>query len=247
MSAALFDTPHTLSAPRYVSHRGFTPMAPENSLPGFTYAGLLGQWAIETDVHRTRDGVLVCNHNETTGEMYDGAACIRETAWAELEPLRIKAGNRADCFDGDALRMPLFREYLAICRRFHSVPFIELKTDDARPVIDAVREAGFEDGGVVMSATRLEWLLEARRLAPGLFIHHIFGNDAGMERLASLGNAGMSWRVDDPRARPADLIERTRRAGLRVCLRAADSIETVRVMLDLGLDYLPTNRMHGRV
>jgi len=36
---------------RYISHRGFTPLAPENSLPSFYYAGLLGQWAIETDVH----------------------------------------------------------------------------------------------------------------------------------------------------------------------------------------------------
>lgn len=49
----LFSTPQTLSHPRYVSHRGFQPMAPANSLPSFEYAGYLRQWAIETDVHFT--------------------------------------------------------------------------------------------------------------------------------------------------------------------------------------------------
>ena len=44
----IFDTPHPV---RYISHRGFMPLAPENSLAGFEYAGLLSQWAIETDVY----------------------------------------------------------------------------------------------------------------------------------------------------------------------------------------------------
>ncbi len=245
MATKLFDTPHAPVRPRYVSHRGFTPLAPENSLPGFAYAGLLGQWAIETDVHRTRDGVLVCIHNDTVDAMYDGTGTIREQVWAALSGLRLKAGNRLDCFAGDDLRMPLFDEYLAICRRYGCVPFIELKTDDAQPVIDAVRAAGFDDGTVVMSSVRLERLLEARKYAPGMFVHHIFGNERSIERLAPLGNAGMSWRVDDPLAKPVELIEKAHRAGLRVCLRAADSTEAVRVMLGLGLDYLPTNRMHA--
>ena len=68
----LFSTPQTLSHPRYVSHRGFQPMAPANSLPSFEYAGYLRQWAIETDVHFTRDGVAVCCHNDTVDATFDG-------------------------------------------------------------------------------------------------------------------------------------------------------------------------------
>ena len=32
--------------PRLFSHRGFTPVAPENSLASFTAAGRLGYWGI---------------------------------------------------------------------------------------------------------------------------------------------------------------------------------------------------------
>ena len=60
----IFDIPKT----HFISHRGFTPLAPENSLPSFYYAGLLGQWAIETDLHLTRDGKIVCCHNDTIDE-----------------------------------------------------------------------------------------------------------------------------------------------------------------------------------
>ena len=46
------------SFPRLIAHRGFTPLAPENSLFAFEVAGRLGFWAIESDVHETRDGLL---------------------------------------------------------------------------------------------------------------------------------------------------------------------------------------------
>ena len=53
----IFEIPKT----HFISHRGFTPLAPENSLPSFYYAGLLGQWAIETDLHITKDGAIFKN------------------------------------------------------------------------------------------------------------------------------------------------------------------------------------------
>ena len=42
-----------------------------------------------------------------------------------------------------------------------------------------------------------------------------------------------------------EAVRRAKEAGLRVCLRAGDTEEAVRRMLELGLDYIPTNRMHG--
>ena len=81
----IFDRPHAV---KYISHRGFQPLAPENSLPSFEYAGLLGQWAIETDVHVTLDGQLVCCHDERLERTFDGEGRIEEMTWAELSALR---------------------------------------------------------------------------------------------------------------------------------------------------------------
>lgn len=227
---------------RFVSHRGFQPLAPANSLPSFYYAGLLGQWAIETDLHLTRDGEIVCCHNDAVDTYCAGTGKISEMTYAEL--LRLPLINRVECFSDADRRIPKFSEYLEICRRFGSVPFIELKTDDAEAVFAYMRRCGFEDGEIVMSSARLARLEECRRVSKTAFIHWIFGKEEGLERLASLGNAGLSWKIADPFECPAEKISLAHGMGLKVCLRAADDLRSLARMQELGLDYVPTNTLH---
>ena len=232
------------SKTKFISHRGFQPLAPENSLPSFTYAGLLGQWAIETDVRKTKDGILVCCHNGEIDTYCDGVGAIAEMTLEELRRVSIVKGNRVDCFTAEERRIPTFSEYLAICKRYGSVPFVELKTDDAEAVIHQLRAEGFSDEEVVMSATHAERLYETRRVSERMFVHWIFAKEEGLDAFATLGNAGISFRIADPFACTFDQIESAKRRGLRVCLRAADSVATVARMKELGLDYFPTNCMH---
>ena len=241
----LFDLPQQENRVRYISHRGFQPMAPANSLPSFVYAGLLRQWAIETDVHETKDGVLVCCHDARVDALFDGEGEIREMTWRELSQLRMKTGNRLSCLSDEEKRMPLFSEYLSVCRQYGSIPFIETKMENVKKIMDAVQENGFAEDEVVMSTARLDWLIETRKHAKHVFVHWIFGTEERLEELARLGNAGMSWNYTDPFASPAEKIRLSKEAGVKVCLRAADSLEAVRHMLSLGLDYLPSNCMHN--
>ena len=243
----IFDIPQTAETPRYISHRGFQPLAPANSLPGFRYAGLLGQWAIETDVHFTRDGKAVCCHNPTVDDTFDGVGAIADMTWKELSALRMNTGNRLDCLTDSDRRIPLFSEYLAVCRKYHSVPFIELKTDDAERVVRLVREAGLEDGGAVMSSVSLDRLAETRKYTKDMFVHWIFGNEENMDRLVGLGFSGMSWNDSDWEHFPQEKIDLCHRHGVRVCLRAGDSRAAVGHMLAMGLDYIPSNCMHGEL
>jgi len=241
----LFDIPQTAEHPRFVSHRGFQPLAPANSLPAFEYAGRLGQWAIETDVHMTRDGHLVCCHNKTVDETFNGTGAIKEMTLKECRKLRMNTGNRLECLRDEQKVMPLFSEYLAICKKFGSVPFLELKTEDSEAVMRAVEESGIGQEGVVCSSGYYDYLVLARKAAPKAFMHLIFAKEEQVEDMARMGNAGLSWRINDPLARPVELIKLAHDHGLKVCLRAGDTVESVRIMLELGLDYIPSNCMHG--
>lgn len=241
----LFCEEHNPNKIRYVSHRGFTPLAPENSLPSFAYAGQLGQWATETDVHMTKDGVLVCNHDYTIDRMFNGVGEIKEMTLAEINEYRIDSGNRLDCFEDDALRMPLFSEYLAICRKYGSIPFIEMKTEDADPLIWALHKEGFGDGEVVMSSGNFNALMSVNRIAPDMFLHWIFAKDEHIEELAQCRYAGLSLNETDlSKEWLPGRIKEIKAMGLKICLRAGDSVETVRKMMEFGLDYIPSNCMH---
>lgn len=238
----IFDRPR---AARFISHRGFQPLAPANSLPAFAYAGQLGQWAIETDVRMTADGVLVCCHDAEVDALFAESGSIADMTWEEIAPLRMTTGNRRECFPEAILRMPRFVEYLNICRHAGSIPFIELKTDDVEAVINTLHEKGWRDDEVIMSSCSLERLAETRRLAPDMFIHWIFAKEERIGELATLGNAGLSWKIADAFACPPEKIALAHDAGLKVCLRAADDEATVKHMIALGLDYMPSNCMHA--
>ena len=54
-----------MSYPSLCAHRGFSSVAPENSMPAFGAAVALGAEEIEFDLWSTKDGVLVSCHDET--------------------------------------------------------------------------------------------------------------------------------------------------------------------------------------
>ena len=222
----------TLDQPKLIAHRGFAVSAPQNSRSAFRAAGERGFWAIETDVRAAGDGVLVCCHDGTVDSLYDGTGAVEAYAWAELSRLR--------CRDARTERMPLFSEYLDICRTYGAVPFLEIKTAPVAAVL-AEALARFKPEEIVLSSLRLEHLLEARSLCEGVFLHHIFSDPEQMIHLSKLGRCGVSYKYADLKEVPPGLIEETRRRGVLVCLRAGDTPEAVRRMIALGLDYIPTN------
>ena len=50
--------------PLAIAHRGGMGLAPENTLAAFGRATSLGLTYLETDVHTTRDGHVVCFHDD---------------------------------------------------------------------------------------------------------------------------------------------------------------------------------------
>jgi glycerophosphoryl diester phosphodiesterase len=236
----IFDAPNTPRKPRFIAHRGCLSLAPENSLPAFEEAAKRGFWAIETDVRITKDARLVCCHDATLKKMFGAGGRIADLTFDEIQKLRLSSGNRLGDHPEGRLRMPLFSEYLEICKGGGCVPFIEIKDDVTSRVLRLVRDLGMEDGAVI-SSIEFAHVEEARRLSKKVFIHHIFSDGEHMGKLAALGYAGLSYDHKNLDAVPAGLIETTHRAGVRVCLRAGDTRETVLKMLEMGLDYIPTN------
>ena len=223
---------------KLIAHRGYAVHAPQNSLEAFEAAGMLGYWAIETDVHKTKDGVLVCNHDATVDHVFNGSGEIRAMSWAELSELRFREEHR----NGSMLDagMPTFRQYLEVCRRYHAVPFIETKTMDVEAVLMQAFEY-FEPEQVVLSSVNMEHLRLARRASDRVFLHHIFSDEVSIKELAQMKPAGVSLNYPDLDAFDPRWVDVVHGYGLKLCLRAGDSAEHVARMKSLGLDYIPTN------
>ncbi len=71
------------------AHRGGSEAGPENSMVAFEAAVRLGYRYVETDVHCTRDGVLVAFHDARLDRLTDRVGRIAALDYAEVREARI--------------------------------------------------------------------------------------------------------------------------------------------------------------
>ena len=245
------------------AHRGFQPEGPENTALSFEAAGKHGFDYIETDVLMTADGELVCIHDSTLDRTTNGSGKVHAMTYAEILQYRIDTaacGFDISSADSSKLYVPTFREYLDICKKYGSKPFIELKSvgkDVIKKTIDTALEY-FAPEDIVISSSSLSLLKTSYNLNRDIFCHLIWGDqtDAGYEKsIKTLSkmtnsdgkvNAGIAFNIQGLSDsanfdRAKGWIAKAKAASLLTCLRAADDMNEIRKMFELGIDYYPTN------
>jgi len=112
--------------PRVCAHRGFSTIAPENSMPAFGAAVAMGTDEIEFDLWYTKDKEIVSIHDSTLERVSDGIGKVYEYTYEELlkYDFGIKFGEK---FKG--LKILRFEDIL---KKFacHTVMNIHIKTID---------------------------------------------------------------------------------------------------------------------
>ena len=101
---------------RIFAHRGNSSVYPENTMAAFRSALSVGAEGIETDVHLTKDGILVITHDEEISRVSDGKGQVKDMTLEELQ--RYDFGSwKGDAYKGE--KIPALQELLD--RRSHAV------------------------------------------------------------------------------------------------------------------------------
>jgi glycerophosphoryl diester phosphodiesterase len=245
----LFHTLQTLAndGPLVVAHRGDSCNHAENTLPAFRAARELGVPMQEFDVRTTRDGVLVCMHDETPDRTTDAAnklgpgALIANLKRDELRSL--DAGSWHTVGPIPAV-IPTLEEALAAMLPA-CVPLIEHKNGAAETYVAELQRLGAMPQCILQS---FDWafVAAARRLAPDLAIA-VLGPTPSHARLdaraladALLLGAGMVHWQDVLLS--SDDVARAHAAGLLVCTYTTDDEAGLRGGAAMGFDAMCTNR-----
>lgn len=107
-----------------VAHRGASGYAPENSIAAFKLSWELGADAIEADFRLTKDGEIVCIHDETTEKLATENLDVEQSSSEQLRSLRLL--NKYDPKYDDQ-KIPTLSEVLAIVPEGKRI-YIELKS-----------------------------------------------------------------------------------------------------------------------
>ena len=128
MSHAAEDPPAS-SPTLVVAHRGLLRHSPENTLSNFR-ACLELRIGFEVDVRRTKDGHLVCVHDDTVDRTTKGSGAVSDMTLEQIK--RLDASARFDPkFQGE--RIPTFDEVLTVIEKHAREPVliaIDLKAQD---------------------------------------------------------------------------------------------------------------------
>jgi len=115
-----------------INHRGYNSVAPENTIYAFRLSKIKGFNWVETDIHKTSDGVIVCLHDSTinrTARNADGTVLSSDIAIADItyaDALNYDFGIwKSSVYAGT--KIPTLAETLALCKAIGLDLTIEIK------------------------------------------------------------------------------------------------------------------------
>ncbi len=149
-----------------VAHRGYSAAAPENTLAAIRLASENGYSSCEFDIHPTKDGVWVVNHDNSVDRMTDGTGNISDLTYDEISAMKIDAGNNVESYPNE--KIPTLEEALDLCEECKIHPVIEVKggkEEDMPSLAELLSARSFSNGYTLISFT-WEYLAPLRELLP---------------------------------------------------------------------------------
>lgn len=229
-----------------IAHRGASLDAPENTLAAVTAAHRAAATAVECDVHRTSDGVLVVHHDGALGRTVAGTARIADLTWAELR--RLDAGSWF-CRSYADQRVPTLEEWLAAVGPSCGM-FVEVKQPANYPGIAAdldgvlrsssAGRAALASGRLTVQSFAHDWLQRFKEVAPDVSVGALVTQRPRRRALEDLA----AWAEQvNPRGRVVTrpFVDRAHSLGLRVHPWTVDDLLSMRRLAAWGVDGIITN------
>ncbi len=152
------------------AHRGFSGVAPENTMAAFERAVAIKADGIETDVHLSKDGKVVICHDETVNRTTNGSGSFQDLTWEELQ-----AFDAGSWFSPEFSkeRIPSLEDLLKLVSKTNLILNIELKTDKVlypqieEKVLALLKEYDLIDRSMI-SSFNFQSLSNVKALLPGI-------------------------------------------------------------------------------
>ena len=146
-----------------MAHRGFSAIAPENTLAAIREAIAVGADGCEFDVRRCADGTVVLLHDKTVDRTTNGKGLVTELSLKQLRKLDAGSWKNAK-YQGE--RVPTLTEALELLKGTGCQAVIEIKMEGISPqVVSTVRELEMVDQVAVIAFSQ-NVVREIRELDP---------------------------------------------------------------------------------
>ena len=227
---------------RIFAHRGFSGMYPENTMLSFSKAVEAKADGIELDIHFSKDGEIMIQHDEAMRRTSGLDGFIFDYTRSELE--KINAGSLLDNRFGFT-PIPSFEEYLDFIKDKKIVTNIELKTAPVyydgieEKAVDMVCRAGLEKS-VIFSSFNWLSIVRLHKIAPELPVALLID-----QRLYNMGplfkREGISYFHPSYGTIDIDSVKDMRSNGVGINVWTVNDEADIITALNLKVDGIITN------
>lgn len=218
------------------AHRGASEYAPENTLSSF-YMGLAqGANGIETDVQKTKDGILVLFHDDTVDRVTDGHGKLCDFTYEELKALKIYGNNTYGFYD----RIVTLEEFLEKFSGYDIRFAIELKGPGVEEeALAAVKRFGIGHK-TTFTSFQFPYIQKIKQLDQTARVGYLTENttEEKVQQLLSIGGeeiAPFSGDITEER------MAHWRNLGLGVRAWGVSNVSIMKKMCHLGVDGMTVN------
>jgi hypothetical protein len=177
-----------------ICHRGAVEFAHENTLEAYRAAFELGADGNEIDIRATKDGVLICFHDDMLDHLLEAYGDVADYTWDELRQLRFRNPGPL----GEQCRIPTLIEVLELHRQHAGLLHLDIKRPElAKDVTGLVDRMDMWDHVVQAPAE-----IDDPRVKRGRYKASLYSDRSEVDAEAiteALKKPGDSLIVEDPR------------------------------------------------
>ena len=241
--------------PLVIAHRGYSMLAPENTIPAFQMAVKAGADLVELDYYHSRDGIPVVFHDSNLDRTSNAD---EKGLGKKLHPSALPASELTQLDVGQwfsphltGLRLPLLTEALDVIQN-GGVTLIERKAGDAQTCVDLLREKQLVNE-LVVQAFDWDYLRDFHKLEPRQVLGALGPSSSrNGKRLSSEEKVlDQSW-VDEVKNTGARMVVWNRQItpeavqyahdqGLKVWVYTINDSALANELLDMGIDGIITD------
>jgi len=225
-----------------VAHRGFSSVAPENTIAAVDEAGKNSFFGCEFDIRTTKDNVWVVMHDNLLSTMTDETARISELTYDELKNIRITKGNGIENYPNETI--PTLVEMLDACAKWGLHPVIEIKNGNTEAIAELcdILNARREKKRMTVISFNATDIVAVKTALPSMTCLFLTEDlcEKDLEFALDNGLDGISF---DCSKYNSDVIASAHAQGLLLNSWAVDDEETAKKLYSDGVKSITTNTL----
>lgn len=223
-----------------IAHRGISFDLPENSLSAFNASWAVGVDGIEGDFHLTRDGSIVCIHDNNTSRVCNKNLVICNSTLQELKELNLQCEGK----DHLNIKIPTLTEVLKTVPSGKKI-FIEIKcgVEILSPLIKELSRSKINSNQVVIISFDRQVVKELKEMAPEYKALLLYSYEEGRE-VSSLINEMFDIKADGigtDNELSKEFVEKVIISGLEYHSWTIDNADTANQLISWGSNSITTN------